>query len=168
VPPEKCCGSVKRVFVGPNWMSGIYEYSLCAYIEDQSAMVNLRAVILLIRWVWAANNSRSIMRVPVSGRISSVFRRIFLLSVFLRNRCCLHHRVGCSCVKCIPLLGVSRRANQKEPGYNYGDGSHEFCVHIRSSVKIFAAGNSDGCPARQIQKRFEQLRRDPACLLQFA
>ena len=131
-------------------------------------MVNLRAVILLIGRIWAANNSRSIMRVPVCRRISSGFRRIFLLSVFLRNRCCLHHRVGCSCVKCIPLLGVSGRANQKEPGYNYSDSFHEFCVHIRSSVKIFAAGNSDGCTTRQIQKRFEQLRCDPTCLLQFA
>src|SRR3954469_16409328 len=39
---------------------------------------------------------------------------------------------------------------------------------ISLSFVYFAARDSDGCSTRPIQKRFEQLRRDPACFLGLA
>src|SRR4030095_5299598 len=44
-------------------MLGIYKYFLCTYVEDQPAVIDLRAVILLIWRIWTGNNSRLIIRV---------------------------------------------------------------------------------------------------------
>jgi hypothetical protein len=127
-------------------------------------MRNFYALILLIWRIWTCNKSRSLMRVPVPRRISADWRWIFLLSVFLRDRLRFHNlsayaRVGALCVK--------SRAERKNTSHNCCNNFQIFDFHT-FVFQGFAAGDSGGCSRRQIQKRFEELLRDPACFLQLA
>ena len=51
--------------------SGVYKYFLCTHVENQPAVVNLRAVVLLIWRIWAGNDAGRIMRVATPGWIGS-------------------------------------------------------------------------------------------------
>ena len=108
------------------------------------------------------------MWIPPSGRIfAPMWWRIFFVSVCFRDCRRVHHAMALAYPR-VGALGIKSCAYCKKPGYNCGGSFHEFCFHIFIFGKDFAAGNSDGCSARQIQKGFEPVRRDLACLLQVA
>lgn len=65
-PPQFSLLSVEPVL-------GINKDLLRMHVEHQPAVVNLRAVILVMRRIWAGNNAGRIMRVASAGRISSCF-----------------------------------------------------------------------------------------------
>jgi hypothetical protein len=103
----------------PGLVLGIYKYVLCTHVQDQPAMRDFRAVILLIRRIWARYNSRRIMRVSAPRRIaSSVNWRVFFLSICFSDCSRCHDRVACSSINCIPPLRVQTRAQHKQPSYN--------------------------------------------------
>ena len=66
---------LKTAFVWPNPMLGIYKDLLRMHVEHQPAVVNLRAVILFMRRIWAGNNAGRIMRVA-----SAQLDRFFILT----------------------------------------------------------------------------------------
>ena len=69
---RRCCGAVSRsAFSLAEPVSGVYKDLLRMHVEHQPAVVNLRAVILFMRRIWAGNNAGRIMRVASAGWISS-------------------------------------------------------------------------------------------------
>src|SRR5215471_4338855 len=66
--------------------SGVYKYFLCLFVNDQSAVVNLRAVISCMRRIWTGDYAGWIVSIPRTDRVTSALRRIFFLSFCLGNR----------------------------------------------------------------------------------
>ncbi len=108
------------------------------------------------------------MWIPVCFRICRPIRwRIFFLSVCFRDCRCFDDAVTLTYPR-VDALGIKSCANCKKPGHNCNDKFLGLLFSYFILGKDFAAGNSDGCSTRQIQKRFEPVRRDPACLFQVA
>src|SRR5215831_6995870 len=63
--------------------SGIYKYFLCLFVDDQPAVVNLRAVISCMRRIWTGDNAGWIVSIPRTGRVTSAPGRILFFSVCL-------------------------------------------------------------------------------------
>jgi hypothetical protein len=111
-------GLKRRVCLGEPAL-GVYKYVLCAYVQNQPAMRDLRAVILLIWRIWARYNSRRIVRVPVPTRILASSWRVFLISICFGDGCRCHRWVARFGINHIPApLRVQTGAQYKHPGYN--------------------------------------------------
>lgn len=91
-------GLKRRVCLGEPAL-GVYKYVLCAYVQNQPAMRDLRAVILLIWRIWARYNSRRIVRVPVPTRILASSWRVFLISICFGD--------GCRCHRWVARFGIN-------------------------------------------------------------
>src|SRR5574338_1202358 len=63
--------------------SGVYEYFLCLFVDDQPSVINLRAVISCMRRIWTADNAGWIVSIPRSNRVTSAPGRILFVSVCL-------------------------------------------------------------------------------------
>jgi len=82
-------------------------------------MRNLRAIILLVWWVWARYNSRRIMRVSVPTRVCASACRVFLISIGFSDRCRCYDWVSRSGINRISApLRIQSRAHYKHPSYN--------------------------------------------------
>ena len=108
-------------------MSGVYKYFLCSFVDDQSSVINLRAVVLFMRGIRTRNNSRRMCRISLGERVSPSLHRIFLISLRFGDRLSFHRplflpftpytayaRVG----SVRALLRVKNRAEGKKPRYN--------------------------------------------------
>ena len=108
------------------------------------------------------------MRVTGPRRIVASRGRVLLFSLCFGDRRSFGHPLLMlyTAYARVRALRVKRCAEDKQRNRDRRQNFQRICFHI---CKLgFVIGKSDGCPPRQIQKSFEQLRGDPTCLFHFA
>jgi hypothetical protein len=133
---------------------------------------NFRAVIPFVWRVWTDDNTGWIMRISLTSGVTPAPRRILFFRIWFRDRRSWRRRMFVPFARNTPYarvgaLRIKRCAEHKQCNRDRRQNFERFHFH-RLYLYHFAARNSDGCSTRQIQKRFEQLRHDQACLPQLA
>src|SRR2546428_1889493 len=115
----------------PVWISSDlrpYKNFVNLDINDQSAVCDFRAVVLLMRRIRADNKSRLLMRISLGGRVPAARRRIFFFSVCFRDRRCFDHGMALTYAR-VDALRVQSCAEHKKGNRDCRDDFQRFRFH---------------------------------------